>query len=88
MLAIGGLKEKTMAAYKSGVSTVYIPKANLPDIEEIDPVVREALRFVPAESFLDVIMDATVEPIVASDKISDKKLIIHESKSNSASVRQ
>ena len=48
VLAIGGLKEKTMAAYRAGVKTVIIPQDNLPDLEDIDPVVKEALTFVPA----------------------------------------
>ncbi len=46
VLAIGGLKEKTMAAYSAGVSTVLIPADNEKDLEDIDPTVREALRFV------------------------------------------
>ena len=38
VLAIGGLKEKTMAAYRAGVKTVLIPEENLPDLEEVDEV--------------------------------------------------
>ena len=37
MLHIGGLKEKTMAAYRSGIKTVFLPADNVPDLEEIDP---------------------------------------------------
>lgn len=58
VLAIGGLKEKTMAAKRSGVSTVLIPRENLRDLPEIDPVVREALRFVPAETVDTVLSEA------------------------------
>ncbi|MBQ7161424.1 MAG: endopeptidase La [Clostridia bacterium] len=47
LLAIGGLKEKTMAAFKAGVKTVIIPKDNEKDLEDIDPVVREGLEFRP-----------------------------------------
>lgn len=46
VLPIGGLKEKTMAAYRMGVRTVIIPAENEKDLEEIDPVVRRALTFV------------------------------------------
>ena len=45
-LAIGGLKEKTMAALRYGVKTVIIPKANESDLEEIDQTVRSKLSFV------------------------------------------
>ncbi len=45
VLPIGGLREKTMAAYKNGIKTVYIPKDNLPDLEKIDPTVRKAITF-------------------------------------------
>ena len=47
VLAIGGLKEKTMAALRRGVKTVIIPQDNLKDLEEIDQTVRKALTFVP-----------------------------------------
>ena len=47
VMPIGGLKEKTMAAYKAGMKTVIIPKDNVPDLAEIDDTVRENLEFVP-----------------------------------------
>lgn len=46
VLPIGGLKEKTMAAYRYGVKTVVLPLDNKPDVEEIDKTVKEALSFV------------------------------------------
>ncbi len=55
VLAIGGLKEKTMAAYAAGVSTVCIPADNGGDLDEIDPAAREHLRFVPCRSARDVL---------------------------------
>ena len=58
VLAIGGLKEKTMAAKRNGIRTVIIPRDNQRDLEEIDPVVREALRFVPAETVDTVLAEA------------------------------
>lgn len=61
VLPIGGLKEKTMAAYKAGVKTVIIPAANLPDLEEIDPVVKESISFVPAEHIDTVLKTALRE---------------------------
>lgn len=55
VLPIGGLKEKSMAAYKNGIKTVIIPKANEPDLEEIDAVVKENVHFIPVESFSEII---------------------------------
>lgn len=57
VLAIGGLREKTMAAMRNGIGTVIIPADNEKDLEEIDQTVRAALRFVPvkrAEEVLEV----------------------------------
>jgi len=50
VLAIGGLKEKSMAAYRNGIGTVLIPKDNVRDLEDIDPTVRAALQFIPVET--------------------------------------
>lgn len=55
VLKIGGLKEKAMAAYKAGVSTVIIPEENLNDVEEFDNAVKDALTFVPVRRFSEVV---------------------------------
>ncbi len=55
ILAIGGLKEKTMAALRAGVHTVLIPAENEPDLMEIDPDVRGALQFITAKHIDDVL---------------------------------
>ena len=55
VLAIGGLREKTMAAYKAGISTVIIPSANRPDLEEVDDKDRDSLEFVFADTLEDVL---------------------------------
>ena len=62
VLAIGGLKEKTMAAYRAGVKTVCIPKENEPDIDELDDVVKNSLKFVVAEDINTVLETALVLP--------------------------
>ena len=59
VMAIGGLKEKTMAALRHGISTVIIPKDNERDLEEIDQTVRRALNFVVA-SHIDTVLDAAL----------------------------
>ena len=58
VMAIGGLKEKTMAALRHGITTVIIPKDNERDLEEIDPVVRRSLNFVIAQSMETVLATA------------------------------
>ena len=55
VLPIGGLREKTMAAYKAGIKTVVIPIANKPDLEEVDDAVKQQLEFVFAEKISDVL---------------------------------
>ncbi|MBQ8330870.1 MAG: endopeptidase La [Clostridia bacterium] len=55
VLAIGGLKEKTMAAYSAGVTTVLLPEDNMRNLEEIDPLARDHLRFLPCRKVADVL---------------------------------
>ena len=55
VLPIGGLREKTMAAYKAGMKTVIIPADNKPDLEEVDDVVKNSVVFVIAEKLEDVL---------------------------------
>ena len=62
VLAIGGLKEKTMAAKRNGIRTVIIPKENQRDLSEIDQTVRESLRFVPVETIDAVLAEALCLP--------------------------
>ena len=62
VLAIGGLKEKTMAAFRNGIQTVIIPADNEKDLEEIDQTVRQALRFIPVEYADQVLAEALDVP--------------------------
>ncbi len=61
VMAIGGLKEKSMAAHREGYRTVIFPAENLRDLEEIDPVVRQAVSFVPVRTLEEVLSVAFVE---------------------------
>ncbi len=70
VLAIGGLKEKTMAAYSAGVTTVLLPHDNLPSLEDIDPVVRKSLRFIPCRTASDVLNEALLPTKSAEETIS------------------
>ena len=60
VLPIGGLKEKSMAAYKAGVRHVIIPKENERDLSEFDPEIRENITYHPVETIDEVIALATV----------------------------
>ena len=55
VLRIGGLKEKTLAAYRQGIRRVIIPKENVPDLEDIPASVRRKIEFIPVEDFEEVI---------------------------------
>lgn len=59
VMRIGGLKEKTMAALRHGITTVIIPKENERDLEEIDQTVRRQLKFITA-STVDKVLDAAL----------------------------
>ena len=60
VLPIGGLREKTMAAYRAGIRTVVIPKDNESDLQDIEPVVREKLEFVTA-AHMDTVMETAID---------------------------
>jgi ATP-dependent Lon protease len=61
VMPIGGLREKSMAAYKAGIRTVLIPEGNAADLEEIDDSVREKVTFVPVHSLSEVLGIALVQ---------------------------
>ena len=54
-LPIGGLKEKSMAAYKAGCDTVIIPKSNYKDLQEISSEVKQAVKFIAVEYFDEIL---------------------------------
>ena len=55
VLRIGGLKEKSLAAYRQGIRKIIIPKENEPDLEEIPASVRKEIEFIPVSDFEEVI---------------------------------
>lgn len=58
VLPIGGLREKSMAAHRVGISTIIIPKNNLKDVDELPDTVKNTVRFVPVETVDQVIEEA------------------------------
>ncbi len=61
VLAIGGLKEKSLAAYRSGITTILIPKDNVRDLDDIPEEVKEAVAFIPVSNVKQVLKNALVE---------------------------
>ena len=58
VLPIGGLREKTLAAYRSGIKTVIIPADNMKDLDEIDAEARQNLTFIPCENVGEVLKNS------------------------------
>ena len=61
VLPIGGLKEKSMAAHRCGISTIVIPKANVKDLDDVPQAVKDAVTFIPAEKISQVLDAALVK---------------------------
>lgn len=84
-LAIGGLKEKSMAAYKAGCDTVIIPQDNKKDLDEISDEVKQVIDFISVKNFDEVLPIALVsrpikkkevkENIIVTDKTSKTNVV-------------
>lgn len=66
VLAIGGLREKSMAALRNGIKTVIIPQANEPDIDEFSDAMKNGIKFVPVKSLDEVLGTALSKPLKSS----------------------
>lgn len=58
VLPIGGVKEKLLGAQRAGITEVILPRANLPDLEDVPTEVRDSLRIIPVESLLEIFAEA------------------------------
>ena len=81
VLAIGGLKEKSMAAYKAGIKNVIIPKDNERDIVEIDETVRKHINFIPV-STIDEVLHLVIKPVSKTKEKVRQNIIITDNKSS------
>ncbi len=84
VLAIGGLKEKSMAAYRGGVKRVFIPFDNKPDLDEVDAAVLDGLEFIPVKYVTDII-DLALLPL--EETATTNTDYITESGQKSAAIR-
>lgn len=89
-LAIGGLKEKSMAAYKAGCDTVIIPQDNAKDLCEISEEVKKAVDFVTVSAFEDVIEIALEKPLSAKTqhKNDSKNVIVADKQPKTVLITQ
>jgi ATP-dependent Lon protease len=80
VLAIGGLKEKLLAAHRGGIKTVIIPKENEKDLKEVPENIRQDLKVVPVD-WIDEVLDLALESkpeahlveIITKDEAGSKK---------------
>ena len=83
-LPIGGLKEKSMAAYKAGCKSVIIPEENIKDLADISEEVKCGISFIPVKEFTQVMpaalekMPPTVKKEINSvaESVKDKRITI------------
>ena len=69
VLPIGGLREKSMAAYKEGIKTVFIPAENVADLDEVDDIVKQNVEFVPVENIDQIIKMALDKDVSVKNKL-------------------
>lgn len=87
VLPIGGLKEKTMAAYRNGIQTVLIPEENVPDLKEIDDAVKENVDFISVSKADEVLSLALSKNVVVKDN-KQRNIKLKQDRSQTASVCQ
>lgn len=87
VLPIGGLKEKTMAAYRNGIKTVLIPEENISDLKEIDDAVKENVDFISVSKADEVLSLALSKNVVFKDN-KQRSIKLKQDRSQTASVCQ
>lgn len=85
-MQIGGLKEKSMAAYKAGCDTVIIPEENVKDLDEISDEVKNSVNFIAVSTFDEIIPIALNAPIVMENESKKSNVVITNGKKAQSSV--
>ncbi len=83
VMPIGGLKEKTMAAFRNGIKKVFIPIDNLPNLDEVDDIVKENVEFKAVETIDELLPEALVS--MPEAEIEKQSLIYNLSNNNNTS---
>lgn len=81
VIAIGGLREKSMAAYKAGVKTMLVPADNKPDYEKLDDFLKEGMEYVFCATVEDVLRVALVRPVEKNTEANEQPITMAEEKS-------
>lgn len=85
VLPIGGLREKSMAAYRNGIKTVIIPEKNIPDLHEVDDIVKDNIEFISARTLDTVLKNALVyQPEYNENKYDNAASIIPPAAKNTS----
>lgn len=87
-MQIGGLKEKSMAAYKAGCDTVIIPEENYKDLSEISDEVKASVNFITVTKFEEIIPIALDEPLKPKNDSNKANVVIQNKKAQSAVITQ
>ncbi len=75
VLPIGGLREKTMAAYKNGMKVVLIPYDNISDLEDCDETVKQAITFIPVKHVSEV-LEVVLEPVCDTEQRDCEEIFV------------
>ncbi len=78
VMQIGGLKEKSIAAFAAGIKTVIIPYDNKPDIDTFDDIIKENINFIPVKTIKEVLDIALIMP----DKSNEEKFFVPDTTDN------
>jgi ATP-dependent Lon protease len=76
VIAIGGLREKSMAAYKAGIKTMLIPADNKPDYEKLDAFLKEGMEYVFCTTVEDVLRRALVQLEVKKLEVAEEPPVV------------
>ena len=87
-MEIGGLKEKSMAAYKAGCDTVIIPQDNAKDLSEISDEVKKAVNFITVSDFEEVIPIALEAPVTVNEANKKTNIIVKNNKPRTSVITQ
>jgi ATP-dependent Lon protease len=87
-MEIGGLKEKSMAAYKAGCDTVIIPEDNLKDLPEISDEVKDNVNFISVSNFEEIIPIALERPIEIEQSENVTNVVVKNGKTQSTVITQ
>ena len=73
VLAIGGVKEKVLAAHRSGIKTIILPKQNEQEVDDVPDEIRKTIKFIYVDTIEDVIKAALESPKPVKKKPAKKK---------------